>query len=133
MRYVLQHTDRNDLPKSQALSIVFFCSFVPVFIIFLASVRTAVPVAMSSLFLSIILLLSGANYKLYPQKATQHAAGGLSFIVGILLVSLSQLLLQFLADIAIPSFPLQLVSALSVLLAEEGITIVGRSHFISLI
>lgn len=74
----------------------------PVFIIFLASVRTAIPVALSSLLLFLTLLLSGSYYKDYPQTTIQHATGGIAFVIGILL----------------------LISALSVMLAEEGITII---------
>jgi succinate-acetate transporter protein len=85
----------------KALSIIFFCSVAPVGIIFFSSLRTAVPVSFSSFLFIVILTLSGVSYIGYPRVTVQHATGGIALATGVILM----------------------ISALSVLLTEEGIHI----------
>lgn len=85
----------------KAVGILFFGAMIPVFLLFLASLRTAVPVAFSAFLIVIAAIIQGAVYLNYPMVSAQKAAGALFIIVGISLW----------------------YSALAVILNEEGIRI----------
>ncbi|PWN43946.1 hypothetical protein IE81DRAFT_321862 [Ceraceosorus guamensis] len=84
-----------------ALAVVFICSFVPVFIIFLASFKTAAPVSSAALFIVIALIVLGVGFKEFPAINLMKTGGALFILVGVTLF----------------------YSAASVLLAEEGVKI----------
>lgn len=83
----------------KAVGIIFFAAMIPVFLLFLASFRTAVPVAFSAFLIVIAAIIQGAVYLHYPMISAQKASGALFIIVGVSLF----------------------YSALAVLLNEEGI------------
>lgn len=70
-----------------ALSVLFFVSFTPIFIIFLASFKTAAPVSSSALLISLALIMIAVSYKDYPREALLKAGGAFYIIVGVSLVS----------------------------------------------
>ena len=91
------------LELSKAIGILFFIAMIPVFIIFMASLKTAVPVSFAALLIVIALIVQGAAYldPLNPDLARTKTCGALFIIVGVVLW----------------------FSALAVILQEEGIKI----------
>jgi succinate-acetate transporter protein len=86
----------------KALGIFFFCAMIPVFIIFLASFKTAIPVSFAAFCIVVAFILQGSYYLKFPSEAhLMTGAGALAIMVGVTLW----------------------YAALSVLLAEEGIKI----------
>lgn len=84
----------------KAVAMVNFVAMIPIFIIFLASLRTSVPVANSALFIVVALILIGAGYvNGVPNEMVLKASGAFFIMTGILLW----------------------YAALSVMLAEEGV------------
>ncbi|PWN87209.1 hypothetical protein FA10DRAFT_198096 [Acaromyces ingoldii] len=69
----------------KALSLLFFCAMIPVFLVFLASFKTAMPIAGGALMIVIAVILQGTNYLHYPMLELQKGCGALFFIVGIVL------------------------------------------------
>lgn len=55
---------------------------IPVFIVFLAAFKTAVPLAGGALMIVIAIILQGVNYLHYPMLELQKACGGLFIVVG---------------------------------------------------
>ncbi|PWY97945.1 hypothetical protein BCV70DRAFT_194577 [Testicularia cyperi] len=83
----------------KAAAMVYFISLIPIFLIFLASFRTSIPVANAALFIVVALALLGAGYiQGTPKESLLKASGAFFIIVGITLF----------------------YSALSVMLAEEN-------------
>lgn len=72
---------------NKALGIVFFAAMIPVFVLFLASFKTAVPISLSALFIVIALILQGSAYLNFPMANLSKGCGALFIIVGVLLVS----------------------------------------------
>lgn len=70
----------------KATGILFFGAMIPVFLLFLASLRTAVPVAFSAFLIVIAAIVQGAVYLNYPMINAQKAAGALFIIVGKFMV-----------------------------------------------
>lgn len=91
-----------DLGLSQ-LGVFFFAAMVPILLLFLASMRTSIPVSSAAFFIVIALILEGAQLLEYPRLPLQKASGAFCILVGILLW----------------------YSALAVMLAEEGLKIVS--------
>ncbi|UZJ55398.1 hypothetical protein CBS101457_004718 [Exobasidium rhododendri] len=87
------------LALNKALGIIFLCAMIPIFLVFLASFKTAIPTSFSALLIVLALILQGSAYLNYPMVSVSKAAGALAIVVGILLM----------------------YSALAVLLQEEGI------------
>ena len=91
----------------KALGIVFFIAAIPgalcgrhgiravcadpgpsaVFIIFLASFKTAVPISVAALVIVVALFIQGAAYLDYPNVDLTKACGGLFIAIGVILVS----------------------------------------------
>jgi succinate-acetate transporter protein len=72
---------------NKALGILFFAAMIPVFVLFLASFKTAVPISVSALLIVIALILQGSAYLSYPMFNLTKACGALFIVVGVLLVS----------------------------------------------
>ncbi|KAJ9475850.1 hypothetical protein PHBOTO_005936 [Pseudozyma hubeiensis] len=86
----------------KAAAMVFFIALIPIFLVFLASLRTSGPSAGAALFIVIALGCLGGGYiGGAPNVAVLKASGAFFILVGILLF----------------------YSALSVMLAEEGLKI----------
>lgn len=86
----------------KAAAMVNFIAMIPIFLIFLASLRTSVPVAQASLFIVVALILVGSGYiSGVPNQTILTASGAFFMMTGILLF----------------------YAALSVMLAEEGLNV----------
>lgn len=72
---------------NKALGILFLMAMIPVFVIFIASFKTAVPLSLAALLIVIALILQGAAYLKYPMIGLTKACGALFIVVGVLLVS----------------------------------------------
>ncbi|PWN92623.1 hypothetical protein FA10DRAFT_270268 [Acaromyces ingoldii] len=90
----------------KALSLFFFCAMIPVFFIFLASFKTAVPVAGGALLIVVSLILNGANYIHYPMLELQKGCGALFIVVGIVLWYTALAVLNQEEGIKVPVFAL---------------------------
>lgn len=70
----------------KALSLVFFVAFIPVFIVFLSALKTAIPLAGGAFLVCIAVILDGVYYLQYPsQEVIKTTSGALYIIVGIVL------------------------------------------------
>jgi len=76
------------LALNKALGIVFFGAMIPVFILFLASFKTAVPISFAALCIVVALILQGSAYIHYPMVNLTKACGALFIIIGVVLVSI---------------------------------------------
>lgn len=90
----------------KALSFVFFVALIPVFIVFLAAFKTAVPLAGGALLICIAIILQGVNYLHYPMLELQRACGGLFIVVGVILFYVSVAVMNQEEDIMVPVFAL---------------------------
>lgn len=84
-----------------ALGIAFFAAMIPVFLIFLASFKTSLPIANGAFLITVALILIGAQGLKYPQPTLLKAAGGINCVIGGILF----------------------YSAMAVLMQEEGVNV----------
>lgn len=74
----------------KALSMVFFVALIPVFIVFLSALKTAVPLAGGAFLICIAIILDGVYYLQFPsQEVIKTTSGALYIIVGIILLYLA--------------------------------------------
>lgn len=66
----------------KATGIVFFAAMIPVFIIFLAALRTAVPLAGGALLIVIGIILQGSAFLQYPSPTLVKADGAINIVIG---------------------------------------------------
>lgn len=69
----------------KAVGILFLAAMIPVFLVFVASLRTAVPVASGAFIIVIGLILQGVGYLHYPMENLTKAGGALFIVVGVIL------------------------------------------------
>ncbi len=94
------------LALQKAVGIVFFAAMIPVFLIFLASLRTAVPVAFGSFLIVIATILSGVEGLKYPNENLAKASGALYVIIGGLLMYSAMAVLMQEEGVPVPVFAL---------------------------
>lgn len=91
----------------QAEGMLFMIAMIPIFILFVGSVRTSIPISVTTLFLVLAFILQGANLLRGGEKSIQYASGAFFFITGIIswYISLSTLLQEEKIRV-LPVFPL---------------------------
>ena len=90
----------------KALGLLFFVAMIPVFLVFLASFKTAIPIAGGAMMITIALILNGVNYIEYPMVNLQKGCGALFLIVGIFLWYMAMAVMNQEEGIPVPIFAL---------------------------
>lgn len=95
----------------QAEGMLFLIAMIPIFILLVGSVRTSIPISVTTLFIVLAFILQGANLLRGGEKSIQYASGAFFFISGIIAwyISLSTLLQEEKIRI-LPVFPLPRVA-----------------------
>lgn len=70
----------------KATGIIFFGAMIPIFFLFLASFKTAVPVSSAALIITVALIVQGVAFIHYPMVDATKACGALFIMVGVTLV-----------------------------------------------
>jgi succinate-acetate transporter protein len=83
------------LALNKALGILFLCAMIPIFLLFLASFKTAVPISFAAICIVVALILQGTAYLHSPMVTLTKACGALFIVIGIVLwYSATAVLLQ---------------------------------------
>lgn len=91
----------------QAEGMLFLIAMIPIFILLLGSVRTSIPISITTLFIVLAFILQGAQLLGGGEVHVQYAAGAFMFMAGIICwyITLSVLLQEENIKV-LPVFPL---------------------------